>query len=133
MNALRYLNGSAHRSTERSSFSGRETRGQLNFMARYVLTTWPSALARGFLAMFRYDATDVLARVGVPTLVVAGDQDRTCTPGASEVMGRAIPEATLRTLRPARHSGLFEHHAEFDPAVHAFIESCLSAPARAVG
>ena len=31
MNWMSYFNGSAHRSTHKSSFSGNETRGQLNF------------------------------------------------------------------------------------------------------
>jgi pimeloyl-ACP methyl ester carboxylesterase len=73
-NWLSYLNGSAHRSTERSSFSGSETRGQLEFMTRYTVTAWPAVLARGFLGMFRYDATAVLPTIPVPTWVVAGDR-----------------------------------------------------------
>ena len=32
-------------------------------------------MARGMLGMMRYNATQVLARIPVPTLVVAGDRD----------------------------------------------------------
>ncbi|HWG44996.1 MAG TPA: alpha/beta hydrolase, partial [Gemmataceae bacterium] len=75
MNILSYLNGSAHRSTERSSFSGQESRGQLNFITRYYVKAWPGVVARGMLAMFRYEATATLAAIPLPTLVVTGDQD----------------------------------------------------------
>jgi pimeloyl-ACP methyl ester carboxylesterase len=126
MNWLSYLNGSAHRSTERSSFSGQETRGQLDFLARYSVTAWPGVLARGLLAMFRYDATATLGAIPVPTLIVTGDEDETCKPEASAFMAQAIPDAQLVTLRPARHCGLFEHHGQCDSAVEQFILSCAA-------
>ena len=56
LNWLSYLNGSAHRSTERSTFSGQETRNQLDFLARYTRNASPAVIGRGMLAMFRYDA-----------------------------------------------------------------------------
>lgn len=124
LNWLSYLNGSAHRSTERSSFSGRETRGQLDFLARYYLHAWPGVVARGLLAMFRYDATDTLGSIPVPTLVVAGDRDTICTPEASATMNRTIPEARLMTLPDARHCGLFEHHQRFAAGVRDFVATC---------
>ena len=39
---MSYLNGSSHRSTDRDSFSGQETREQLNFLTRYVLKDSPA-------------------------------------------------------------------------------------------
>jgi pimeloyl-ACP methyl ester carboxylesterase len=49
MNVLSYLNGSTHRSTDKESFSGNETRGQLNF-TEHDPVTLPSASQ--FLAQF---------------------------------------------------------------------------------
>jgi pimeloyl-ACP methyl ester carboxylesterase len=126
INVLSYLNGSAHRSTERSSFSGRETRGQLEYLTRYYLSSSPAVVARGFLAMFRYDATDVLPQVRVPTLIVAGDRDTLCVPSASARMATAIPGARLVTLREAQHAGVFEHHAELHAEVESFASACLA-------
>ena len=125
-NWLSYLNGSAHRSTSRQSFSGRETRGQLNFITRYYLWTWPSVVARGFLGMFRYDATDVLPRVATPTLVVAADRDELCVPEASRYMAHAMPHARLATIHDARHCGLFERHERFDALIDEFIGETTS-------
>ena len=121
MNVFGYLDGSAHRSTDKSSFSGHESRGQLDFMARYMLVDSPAVLARGMLGMFRYDATATLAAIPVPALIVTGDRDETCVPEASVFMSRAIPGAKLVTLRDARHCGLFEHHEEFHAAVEEFV------------
>ena len=120
LNWLGYLNGSAHRATERSSFSGHETKGQLDFLARYNVRAWPAVVARGFLAMFRYDETATLASVNVPTLIVAGDKDTTCTPEASLQMSEAISDSSLVTLKDARHCGLFEHHDQFLVRVRDF-------------
>lgn len=86
LNWLSYLNGSAHRSTERDSFSGKETRGQLDFMTRSYCKAPPDVVGRGMLAMFRYDATTALPDITVPTLVVTGDRDSTCLPEASRFM-----------------------------------------------
>jgi len=76
MNWMSYLNGSAHQSTDRSSFAGTESREQLDRAARYLPKAWPGVLARGMLAMFRYDATSTLGTIPVPTLVIAGDREQ---------------------------------------------------------
>ena len=118
---LSYLNGSAHRSTERDSFSGKETRGQLDFITRYYCKAPPDVLGRGMLAMFRYDATSVLNQIHIPTLVIAGDKDGTCTPEASRFIAERIPDAELITLTSAKHCGLFEHHRQFHEAISGFL------------
>jgi hypothetical protein len=79
LNWLSYLNGSAHRSTERDSFSGNETRGQLGFLTRYYCKAAPNVVGRGMLGMLRYDATEALGHIGVPTLVVASTGWSTAT------------------------------------------------------
>ncbi len=124
MNWMSYLNGSAHRSAHKSSFSGNETRGQLDFVASFTPHERPDVLARGMLGMIAYDATETLARINVPTLVVVGDEDTTTTPESGAVMARHIPQAELVTLTPARHLGLFEHHDRFDRLVAEFAGKC---------
>ena len=131
MDWLSYFNGSAHRSTERSSFSGHENPGQLDFLTRRYVRAWPGVVGRGMLAMFRYDATATLAAIPVPTLVVTGDQDTSCKPQASEFMASAIRGARLITLGPARHCGLFEHHGRFDKAIGEFVASSAAQRASA--
>ena len=121
LNWLSYVNGSAHRSTSRSTFSGHETRGQLSFMTWYYCAAAPDVVGRGMLAMLRYDATNVLGSIPVPTLIVTGDRDATCIPNASRYMAEHIPHAELAVLRDAKHGGLFEHHEEFHEALVGFL------------
>ncbi len=124
MNWLSYWNGSAHKSSESSGFSGNETRGQLDFVAAYTPRTPPDVAARGMLGMLRYDATDTLRTISVPTLVITGDRDSVCKPEASHHMHAQIPAAELVTFSPAKHEGLLEHHAKFSEAIGAFVRRC---------
>ena len=123
LNWLSYFNGSAHRSTHRSAFSGNESREQLKFLTRYYVAAWPAVVARGMLGMFRYDASDVLPLIQIPTLVIAGDRDTTCQPAASAAMAAAIPRSDLVTLESSKHCGLFEHHEEFRRVLTGFAKS----------
>jgi pimeloyl-ACP methyl ester carboxylesterase len=129
LNWMSFLNGSAHRSTERDSFSGNETRGQLDFVTRAYCQAPPDVVAHGMLAMLDYDATKTLGRITVPTLVVAGEDDRTCTPEAGRTMAASIRGAKLTMLPQMRHLGLFEQHGPFHAAVEEFLRETTSAPA----
>ncbi len=91
MSWMSYLNGSMARSTHKSSFSGNETRGQLEFVTNFAPLGRPDVLARGMLGMIAYDATETLARIGVPTLVFVGDKDTTTKPEAGEFIARNVP------------------------------------------
>ena len=124
MNWMSYWNGSAHKSSESSGFSGKETRGQLDFVASYTPRASPAVTARGMLGMLRYDASDTLRTVSVPTLVITGDKDSVCKPEASEHMRATIPRAELVTFSPAKHEGLLEHHEKFSEAIRVFVARC---------
>ena len=91
MNWMSYLNGSAHRSTHKTSFSGNETRGQLDFVAGFMPLGHPDVLARGMLGMIAYDATTILDQIEVPTLVVVGDRDTTTKPGSRRIYRAEYP------------------------------------------
>jgi pimeloyl-ACP methyl ester carboxylesterase len=129
MNWMSYFNGSTVRSTRKSSFCEHETRGQLEFAARFMPHGRPDVLARGMLGMVAYDATQVLSRIKVPTLVVVGDEDTTTKPEAGEYIAKNVPKTKLVTLSPAKHMGLLEHHDRFDRLLAEFAESCLTASA----
>ena len=126
MNWLSYWNGSAHLSTKRGSFGGTETWEEIDFAAGFQVHASPAVLARGMLGMMRYDAAEVLPRITVPTLVVAGDRDSTTKPEASEQIRAGIPKARLLTLSPAKHLGLIEHHEQYSDAVREFAAATFS-------
>ena len=126
MNCLSYLNGSAHRSTAKQSFAGNETRGQLDFAARYTLKASPAVIARGMLGMLHYDVTAALSQIAIPTQIIVGDQDVTTLPEAGRHMDQQMPKSNLLSLTPAKHLGFFEQHDRFNNELHKFASDCFA-------
>ncbi|MEP0895879.1 alpha/beta hydrolase [Leptolyngbya boryana FACHB-1624] len=125
MSWLSYLNGTTLLTTELSGFTGRETRGQLNFSSLIGIKASPGVLARGVLAMLRFDETNTLSTIVVPTLVIVGKSDIATRPFASERMSTAIPQAQLSVLSPGGHMVLMERNLQFSDLIRAFSASCL--------
>jgi pimeloyl-ACP methyl ester carboxylesterase len=132
MNWLSYQNGTAHLLTMAIGVGGHESRGQLDLAARFAPMASPAVLARGVLAMFRFEETATLPTIPVPTLVVTGDVDRVTVPEASRTIGRSIPNAELVELRPAGHMAPFEQHAAFARALAPFCDRCFGLAGEAV-
>ena len=127
MSWLNYLNGMTHLHVHRDHYSGHETRGQMEFIARFSLQAPPSVVARGMLAMMHWDATETLPTISVPTLVVAANADKATLPVASQRMAETIPGARIVDLTPAGHTGLIEQHGKWVEVVNAFAADCLGA------
>ena len=125
MNWLSYQNGTTHLLTMAVGFGGRESRGQLDLAARFTPMASPAVLARGVLAMFRFEETATLPTIPVPTLVVTGDVDRVTVPEASRTICRAVPDAELVELRPAGHMAPLEQHRAFAEVLGAFCGRCF--------
>lgn len=123
---LSYLNGTTLLTTEISGFTGRETRGQLNFSSLIGIKASPGILARGVLAMFQFDETATLPEISVPVLVVVGQSDIATRPFASQRISQAIPQAEFRTLEPGGHMALMERNQQFAEMVQAFSNRCFS-------
>lgn len=122
---LSYLNGTTLLTTEISGFTGRETRGQLNFSSLIGIKAPPGVLARGVLGMFEFEETATLPKIPIPTLVVVGKSDIATRPFASDRMSSAIPQAELRVLAPGGHMALMERNQQFSDLVRAFGQSLL--------
>jgi pimeloyl-ACP methyl ester carboxylesterase len=78
--------------TRFASFSGTQTRQQLDHGARLAAEAWPSAVARGNLAMLQFNEEATLPQVQIPTLVIEGRHDRMTLPAASEHLENLLPE-----------------------------------------
>jgi len=117
-----YLNGSMHLSSRLTSFAGRQTLGQVDYLSLLLACAWPATSARGNLAMLTLDTTDVLPTIPVPVLVVAGWHDLLTRHQAGVEMARLIPGAELVTLDPGGHMGHWENHPDFLPALTAFVD-----------
>ncbi|MBD3885725.1 alpha/beta hydrolase [Phormidium tenue FACHB-886] len=122
---LSYLNGSTLLTTKISGFTGRETRGQLNFSTLIGLKSPPGVLARGVLAMLRFNETETLPKISIPTLVVVGQSDIATRPFANKRISQVVPRAELAVLAPGGHMGLMERNQQFSEVVRAFSVACL--------
>jgi pimeloyl-ACP methyl ester carboxylesterase len=125
MNRLSYSSGLTHLNAHWSHFAGQETKGQLDFTARFSLHAPPAVAARLMLAMLRYDATQTLGTIPVPVLVVVGDRDKMTLPGAGQHIRQAVPRGEIVCLAPAGHLGLVEQHEDWAHAVAPFAAACL--------
>jgi pimeloyl-ACP methyl ester carboxylesterase len=126
MSWLGYFNGSSHLIGMFFGFAGSQTRGQLDLAARYNPLAWPGVQARETLAMFRYDATPVLASIPVPTLVLTGHLDRLIVPETARFMAEHVPQAHLSRLEPAGHMAVFERHDRLVAELTALADEVLA-------
>ena len=122
---LSYLNGSTLITTEISGFRGTETRGQLNFSTLTGLKASPGVLARGMLAMLKFDESETLSRISVPTMVVVGKSDIATRPLASKRISLDVPQAKLTVLSPGGHMALMERNQQFAEVISSFSVACL--------
>ncbi|BCJ29846.1 alpha/beta hydrolase [Actinocatenispora sera] len=82
----------------------------------------PAAVAWAERAMaVRRDATDLLAGVTVPTLVVVGEDDALAGPAEAARMADAIPGARLRRIPGAGHLTPVEAPERFNTGVRALL------------
>lgn len=82
----------------------------------------PEGVARALEAMSRRpDSTPSLGKIGVPTLVVVGEEDTLTPPGESRIIADGIPGARLLTLPGAGHLANLEAPAGFNQALLDFL------------
>ena len=130
MNLQNYLSGMTHLTTHLTGFAGTETPEQLEFASRYSIASSPASVGRALLAMFRYDAKDILPTISVPTLVITGDHDLITLPSAGEIIRESIPGAEETRLSPSGHMGLVEQYATLGEKMALWAGVCFAeAPA----
>lgn len=131
MNFLSYLNGSLHLLNHLTQFGKSETRGQLEFASLYNVLASPAVSVRGMFGMMKYDVEEVLGKISVPALVIAGQDDVVTVPEANHHIARNIPQSREVVLNPGGHLGLIEKHPFWITEVKAFARECFDASFRA--
>jgi pimeloyl-ACP methyl ester carboxylesterase len=116
-----YLSGSAHMAN-RIGFASQVTRSQLEHNTLLATRNPPAALARGNLAMFRWDAEGALQAITVPTLILAGDSDLVTKCEASQTLSRATPGGRLEVVADANHMGFLERSEIYNEEIARFCE-----------
>jgi pimeloyl-ACP methyl ester carboxylesterase len=116
-----YLSGSAHMAN-RIGFASQVTRSQLEHNTLLATRNPPAALARGNLAMFRWDAEGALQSITVPTLILAGDSDLVTKCEASQTLSRVTPGGRLEVVADANHMGFLERSEIYNEEIARFCE-----------
>lgn len=85
-------------------------------------------LAKGNLAMFRWDATQALPGITPPVLVIGGDKDIITKLQASETITAAVPDGRLQVVEGVNHMGFLERPEIYNEAIAMFAASVQPAP-----
>ncbi len=96
-------------------------------LKRIILRQKPETLESDLAAMRdRPDSTDFLARIAVPTLVLAGDQDALTPPAECRAMAEAIPGARFVSIPAAGHLTPMERPGAVAAALSEFFTAALA-------
>lgn len=82
--------------------------------------------AETFRRMGEHDASDLLAAIEAPALVIAGGRDRFTPSEAAYRMVSAMPAAKLELLPRATHFGLLEYPEEIGDAIERYFNETLA-------
>lgn len=106
-------------------FGPKASPSQIDFVQN-LLTCFPSPrLVETLKGIRDFDIEKALSTIDVPTLIIAGSDDRVTTVRASRRMADEIDGARLVVFERAGHMAMLERHEEFNAEVGNFIESAL--------
>jgi 3-oxoadipate enol-lactonase len=105
------------------SMRGRRSDPEGYAQARRIMSEVPPETYRKAVRLLTtFDRRRDLARIAVPTLLVAGSDDRTAPAPVLERMAREIPGAEFVALEGCGHLGPMDQPDEFNAALAAFLE-----------
>lgn len=94
---------------------------QVEFVCK-LLAQFPSPpLIEWMKGIRKFDMGDALSAIDVPTLVMAGGDDRITTVRASKKIAQEINGARLIVFDNAGHTSMMERHEDFDKELQRFI------------
>lgn len=105
--------------TMRGAKSAPEGIGQAE---RIMAAVPPQTYRKAVTLLTTFDRRAQLPEIRVPTLLVAGSDDRTAPATVMERMAAKIPGAEFVTLAGCGHLGPMDQPAEFNAALEAFLE-----------
>lgn len=107
------------------SFSNKVEPALVESVKRQLLKTRPSVMAGDFRACDRFDISDRLEEIRVPSLVLVGDEDKMTPERFAESLAEGIPGAELEVVRGAGHMLPLEQPNEVARVVRGFMERVL--------
>lgn len=89
-------------------------------------STGQAVTRRDFLTCHRFDVTDRLPAIDVPTLALCGEHDQLTPREPHERLAREIPGGELDVVPDAAHLAMLEQPSAFNEAVDGFLRAHLS-------
>lgn len=86
----------------------------------------PETYRKAVHLLTTFDRRAELPKIAVPTLLVAGSDDRTAPPAVMASMQRKIPASELVVLEGCGHLGPMDQPAEFNAALERFLRKMAS-------
>ena len=83
----------------------------------------PDTYRKAVKLLTTFDRRKELASIRVPTLVVAGSEDKTAPPAVMEKMAQKIPGAEYVLMQGCGHLGPMDQPDAFNDALHFFLKS----------
>jgi 3-oxoadipate enol-lactonase len=98
------------------------TMGSHSKLAEQIMAGVPAETYRKAVQLLTtFDRRKELAEIKVPTLLVAGSEDKTAPPSVMEKMAQKIPGAEYVLLQGCGHLGPMDQPAQFNAALLAFL------------
>jgi len=85
----------------------------------------PQTYRKAVQLLTTFDRRADLLNIAVPTLLVAGSEDRTAPPSLMKKMSEKIPQAEYVLLEGCGHLGPMDQPAEFNAVLEAFLKKKL--------
>jgi pimeloyl-ACP methyl ester carboxylesterase len=82
-----------------------------------------NVVLQALAALVETDLRDYLPMIGVPTLIICGDQDVICQPQASEYMSKMIPGSRLVVFTGCGHVPFIMQNKIFNACLEEFRET----------
>lgn len=90
---------------------------------RQILEADPNGIVQALLAMRdRPDSEPMLSTLGMPALVVVGEEDRLTPPEEAKLLASKLPNARLCLIPKAGHLSNLENPGAFNEALTAFLK-----------
>ncbi|MFX1481945.1 MAG: alpha/beta fold hydrolase [Promethearchaeota archaeon] len=86
-----------------------------------LLVANPMVMIRDLEACNKFDITDRLGEIDIPTFVIVGENDDIITPGMANRLVTALPRADIAVVRGADHVPMQEQPAEFNRLLREFV------------
>ena len=104
------------------SFSSSASPALLEWARREVIQT-PEFVARAAVRSLNdADTRGSLSQIKVPTLVIAGEEDRVTPPQESEILAKGISDSTLALIPGAGHFSMLENPVAFNRILRTFLD-----------